>query len=42
MTTIERNARWTAGSAIVLVALGFVASPAVGQGAVGGALVACG
>lgn len=42
MTAIERNARWTVGSAIVLVALAFAVSPAVGQGALGGAAVACG
>lgn len=42
MTTIERNARWTAGSALVLVALAFATSAAAGQAALAGAMVACG
>lgn len=42
MTAIERNARWTAGSAIVLVAVAFAVSARAGEAAVAGAAVACG
>ena len=42
MTTIERNARWTAGSALVLVAVAFATSRSAGQAALAGAMVACG
>lgn len=42
MTVIERNTRWTAGSAVVLVAIAFAVSIEIGQAAIAGAFVACG